>query len=106
MLELRFTAKFKKDYKRAKRQSKDLPKLERTLEMLVREEALPDAMRDHSLSRTYRGHRECHIEPDQLLIYRVDEEGLALVAMRTGSHSELLGLWQLIGSSVAGEKAR
>ena len=49
MLELRFTAKFKKDYKRVKRQGKDRSKLERTLETLVREEALPDAMRDHSL---------------------------------------------------------
>lgn len=89
-----------------KRQGKDLSKLERTLEALVRGEALPDAMRDHSLGGTYRDHRECHIEPDWLLIYRVDEEGLALVATRTGSHSELLGLWQLIGSSVAGEKVR
>ena len=76
MLELRYTAKFKKDYKRVRRQGKDLSKLERTLETLVREEALPDAMRDHSLGGTYRGHRECHIEPDWLLIYRVDEKGL------------------------------
>ncbi len=44
------------------------------------------------LGGTYRGHRECHIEPDWLLIYRIDEGGLVLVATRTGSHSELLGL--------------
>ena len=92
MLGLRFTSKFKKDYKRVKKQGKDLSKLERTLEALMREEALPNAMHDHSLGGTYRGHRECHIEPDWLLIYRVDEEGLVLVATRTGSHSELLGL--------------
>ena len=92
MLEMKFTAKFKKDYKRVKRQGKDLSKLERTLDTLVRGEALPDAMRDHSLGGTYRGHRECHIEPDWLLIYRVYEEGLVLIATRTGSHSELLGL--------------
>ena len=92
MLELRFTAKFKKDYKRIKRQGKDLSKLESTLEALARGEALPDLMRDHPLGGTYRGHRECHIEPDWLLIYLIDEGGLVLVATRTGSHSELLGL--------------
>lgn len=92
MLELRFTTKFKKDYRRIKRQGKDLSKLERTLEALVCQEVLPDAMRDHSLGGTYHGHRECHIEPDWLFIYRVDEDGLVLVATRTGSHSELLGL--------------
>lgn len=92
MLELRFTSKFKKDYKRLKRQGKDLAKLEATLEMLVRGEALSESMRDHSLGGTYRGHRECHIEPDWLLIYRIDGGGLVLVATRTESHSELLGL--------------
>ena len=66
MLELRFTTKFKKDYKRIKRQGKDIAKLESALEVLVRGEALPEVMRDHSLGGTYRGHRECHIEPDWL----------------------------------------
>ena len=92
MLELKFTAKFKKDYKRIKKQGTDIAKLESTLETLVYGESLPEAMRDHSLGGTYRGHRECHIEPDWLLIYRIDEEGLVLVATRTGSHSELFGL--------------
>ena len=92
MMELRFTSKFKRDYKRIKKQGKDLSKLESVLEALVRREVLPEAMRDHSLGGTYRGHRACHIEPDWLLIYRIDEEGLVLVATRTGSHSELSGL--------------
>lgn len=92
MLELRFTAKFRKDYKRIKKQGKDLSKLETTLEALARGEVLPEAMRDHSLGGTYRGHREHHIEPDWLLIYHIDEEGLVLVATRTGSHIELLEL--------------
>lgn len=61
------------------------------LEALQRREGLPEAARDHSLGGAYRGHRECHIEPDWLLIYRIDEEGLILIATRTGSHSELLG---------------
>lgn len=91
-MELRFTAKFKKDYKRIKRQGKDLFKLETTLEALVRGEILPEAMHDHSLGGTYRGHRECHIEQDLLLVYRIDEDGIVLVATRTGSHGELLEL--------------
>ena len=91
-MELRFTAKFKKDYKRIKKQGKDLSKLESALETLMRGEALPEAMRDHSLGGTYREHRECHIEPDWLLIYRIDKGRLVLTATRTGSHSELLGL--------------
>ena len=92
MMELRFTTKFKKDYKRIKRQGKDLSKLESALGALVCGEALPETMHDHSLGGTYRGHRECHIEPDWPLIYRIDEGELILTATRTGSHSELLGL--------------
>ena len=92
MMELRFTSKFKRDYKRIKKQGKDLSKLESVLEALVRREVLPEAMREHSMGGTCSGQRECHIEPDWLLIYRIDEEGLVLVATRTGSHSELLGL--------------
>lgn len=92
MLELRFTAKFRKDYKRIRRQGKNVEKLETCLEALMEGRALPDAMRDHSLEGAFRGFRECHIEPDWLLIYRIDAEGLVLIATRTGSHSELLGL--------------
>ena len=85
-----------------KRQGKDLSKLERILEALIREEALPDAMRDHSLGGAYHGHRECHIEPDWLLIYRVDKEGFVLVATRMGSHSELLGAALLSNMNLRG----
>ena len=87
MMELRFTSKFKRDYERAKKRGKDISKLELTLEALVRGEALLEAMRDCSLGGTYRGHRECHIEPDWLLIYRIDEDGLVLVATRTGNQA-------------------
>lgn len=92
MLDIFFTSKFKKDYKRIKRQRKDVSKLESALELLAREEALPESMRDHLLGGTYKDHRECHIEPDWLLIYRIDESELILVATRTGSHSELFGM--------------
>ena len=78
--------------KEQKKQGKNLEKLEKILEKLVCREELPKSVCDHSLGGVYRGHRECHIEPDWLLIYRIKEDELVLVATRLGSHSELLGL--------------
>lgn len=92
MLSPYFTTKFRRDYKRAKKQRRDIPRLEEALRLLVREAPLPESFRDHALSGNFRGYRECHIEPDWLLLYRVDNEHLVLVATRLGSHSELLGL--------------
>ena len=89
MLGLSFTSKFKRDYKRIKKQGKDLAKLEVVLETLVRGEPLPDAMRDHSLGGTYHRHRECHIEPDWLLVYEIKDDVLVLMLYRLGTHSEL-----------------
>lgn len=88
-LKIKFTAKFKKDFKLIKRQSKDIEKLEATIVALSNGEKLPEAMRDHELSGNYRNHRECHLEPDWLLIYRIDSGELTLTAVRTGSHTEL-----------------
>ena len=92
MLEIKFTSKFKKDFKKAKKQGKDLGKLCDALNDLAEQRRLPDSMRDHALSGNYAGHRECHIEPDWLLIYLVKEEELILTAVRTGSHSDLFDL--------------
>ena len=90
MLKVRYTSKFKKDYKLIKRQGKDIRKLESAILKLSSEESLPVSMRDHELSGNYHGHRECHLEPDWLLIYRIDLGELTLTAARTGSHTELL----------------
>lgn len=92
MLGLAFTAQFKKDMKKKRRQGADLAKIDWVISLLRREESLPERYRDHALSGTYKGHRECHIEPDWLLIYRIDHEMLVLTAVRTGSHSDLLGI--------------
>lgn len=89
MLELRYTAKFKKDYRRIKKQGKDTEKLAEALKMLRSGEELPAAMQDHCLVGNYKDHRECHIESDWLLIYRIEHDRLILTATRTGSHSEL-----------------
>ena len=57
--------------------------------MLVEEKPLPAKYREHSLSGDYKGFKECHIEPDWLLIYRIEAEILTLVLSRTGTHSDL-----------------
>lgn len=92
MLKLAYTTKFKKDYKRAKKQGRNLKKLENALRLLCAQKNLPESFHDHALSGNFKGHRECHIEPDWLLIYRIDEGRLVLTATRTGTHSELLGM--------------
>ena len=89
MLEIRYSAQFKKDIKRAQKQRRDLSKLKAVLERLQQQEPLSDSLRDHALVGNYHGHRECHIEPDWLLIYEVDNGELILTAVRTGPHSDL-----------------
>ena len=87
--EVRFTNQFKKDIKLAKKQGKNIDKLFSVVDILASGEALPAKYRDHDLSGDYRGCRECHIEPDWLLIYEIDNGLLILVLNRVGSHSEL-----------------
>lgn len=83
------TTQFKKDYKQAVKQKKDIAELNRIIDKLAEGEQLPEKNRDHLLSGNWRGHRECHIEPDWLLIYKIDNNVLVLTLARTGSHSEL-----------------
>ena len=89
MLELVYTAQFKKDYKKAKKQKRDLTRLVAVLKALQNEEALSPELHDHELAGNYRGHRECHLASDWLLIYRIDRCILTLTATRLGTHSEL-----------------
>ena len=77
---IKFTSRFKKDLKQAKKQGKDIEKLFDVIEKIAK---------DHSLAGNYKGTRECHIEPDFLLIYEKIEEFLILSLVRTGSHSDL-----------------
>ena len=92
MLKPEFTGQFKRDYKRAIKRGCDPKKLEKVISILCREEPLPPVYRDHDLtnSRNYKDMRECHIEPDWLLIYRQTDTELYLVA--TGTHADLFGL--------------
>ena len=87
-MNLHYTTQFKKDYKRIKKQNKDLFKLKAVIETLVEGKSLDPKYKDHQLSGTWKDHRDCHIEPDWILIYRISQDDLYLE--RTGSHSELL----------------
>lgn len=87
--EVKFTAQFKRDLKLAKKQGKDIEKLFAVVEKLANGEALEAKYRDHDLSGDYKCCRECHIEPDWLLIYEVVNDVLVLLLYRVGSHSEL-----------------
>ena len=89
--EIRFTGQFKKDLKLAKKQGKNLDKLFDVVERLANGEVLEAKYRDHDLSGDYKGCRECHIDPDWLLIYEIFDDVLVLLLNRVGSHSELFG---------------
>ena len=92
MLVLKPTTKFRKDYKRMKKQGKDMSLLENVINDLLHEKKLDEKYLDHPLSGNYAGFRECHILPDWLLIYAINKQQLILTAVRTGSHSDLLNL--------------
>lgn len=86
-----WTTKFKKDYKLAMRRHMDIDLLDNIIRTLARGEKLPDKNKDHELTGDWVGHREGHILPDWLLIYRIEDDLLVLTLVRTGSHSDLFG---------------
>lgn len=89
MLNVVLSNRFKKDLKVAAKRSYNLALLDEVINTLASRQTLPEKNRDHSLSGDYIGFRECHILPDWLLIYRVDNDDLLLFLLRTGTHSDL-----------------
>lgn len=83
------TAQFRRDVKRLRKQGADLTLLDRAIRILAEGGVLPPSYRDHALGGNLTGRRECHIRPDWLFEYSIDEGRLELIAIRTGSHSEL-----------------
>ena len=81
------TSSFKKDYKKLSQKNKDL--LKEVLIKLVNNETLEEKYKDHKLIGDYLGYKECHIKPDLLLIYRIENQILELSLIRVGKHSEL-----------------
>ncbi len=87
MRTVRFTSRFKKDVKRMKRRGCDEALLQKVIQQLAHDQPLAVKHRDHALAGNYAGTRECHIQPDWLLIYRLLDDQLLLV--RTGTHADL-----------------
>ena len=87
---LQLTSQFKKDLKKYKHNTTVLDKLEKILRLLVETQPIPEENRPHPLTGNYRGHMECHIESDTLLIWWDRESGI-IKLVRFGSHSELFG---------------
>ena len=89
MLKVRYSARFKKDFKLVQKRGCDTGLFEEIVSLICNEKPLPPKNNDHALSGNYSGFRECHIIPDWLLIYKVEKDILTLSLTRTGTHSEL-----------------
>ena len=87
--DVQFTNQFKKDLKLAKKQNKNLDKLFKVIDILANGGTLDAKYKDHNLTGNYSEARECHVEPDWLLIYERHGDVLVLMLYRLGSHSEL-----------------
>lgn len=85
------TTQFKKDYKQAIKRGLKIKLLEDVIAALAMGEALPEKNKDHALTGNWIGHRECHILPDWLLVYRIEDDVLVLTLARTGTHSDIFG---------------
>ncbi len=89
MLTIKYHVSFKKDYKSVVKRGYNIKLLEDIIKKLANGETLSEKHKDHALSGDYTGCRECHITPDWLLIYEIDNGELILYLTRTGSHSDL-----------------
>ena len=87
MLKPAYTKQFHKDLKKVQKRGKEIEKLKQVIIQLVNEKPLERKFREHQLIGNYKGRRECHIEPDWLLIYKTTKE--EIIFERTGSHSDL-----------------
>ena len=86
---VRFSKKFTKDYKLIQKRNYKIKKLHEVVEILSSGKNLPEKYKDHALSGNYSGYRECHIQPDWLLIYKIENDIFTLVLSRTDTHSDL-----------------
>ena len=89
MYEIKMTTKFKKDYKLAMKRGYNSKLLSEVIELIASGKLLPERYKDHNLTGNWKDFRECHVTPDCLLIYKLDNELLVLTLTRTGTHSDL-----------------
>lgn len=87
--QLDFTTAFSKDLKRIKKRGYDLSLMSEVVNRLQEGKPLPEKYKDHALTGNWKGFRDCHIQPDWILVYRVHQDKLLLVLSRTGTHSDL-----------------
>lgn len=92
MYKIEFTNEMKRNAKLMRKRGKDMAKLTAVLNMLASEKPLPPKFNDHQLSGNLKDFRECHIEPDWLLLYQYHDDVLVLTATATGTHADLFGL--------------
>ena len=91
MLKIEYTGQFKRDLKKITKRQKKLDKLQLIMEFIAHKKKLPINLKDHALSGNWSHHRELHIEPDWLLIYKYIPKKSVIIFVRTGSHSDLFG---------------
>lgn len=89
---IKYTTQFKKGYKAAVKRNLPINLLDNIIKTLANGEKLPEKNRDHALEGNLKGHRECHIAPDWLLVYYIDDDVLVLTLTGTGTHSDLFDI--------------
>ncbi len=91
-MKVKYTSSFRKGLKLAAKRGMNIDALSTVVNKLKAGEALPEKYRDHKLNGKYKGMRECHIAPDWLLIYKIDNDNVILTLVATGTHSDLLNM--------------
>ena len=86
---VKFTSRYKRDYKACIKRGWDISLLDSVVELLMQGKPLPARCYDHELVGNWKGFRECHIRPDWLLLYYVDHDIVTLTLTQTGTHSDL-----------------
>lgn len=92
MYRVKFTSAYKRAYKKMKKRGLDITLLDEVVDRLRRGEKLAERYRDHALNGNLHGFWECHVKPDWLLIYMIEEDILTLTLVNTGSHADVLDL--------------
>jgi mRNA interferase YafQ len=87
-----YTKQFRKDIRRIEKAgSRDIAKLKGVIRVLIEGRPLNPSLKDHALTGNFKDRRECHIEPDLLLVYKVNKKEMTIIFERTGSHSDIFG---------------